>query len=301
MTPTITTQTVVTKEKVNLSLDMNTDLFWTYIKQRFNKDFANLVCHELNFFVPIAFNSVENLDSLKKYIDRRLEKLDANSIKIYFEHEGDCQSKLIMNNAYLMVLDNFREEITQLINKKKKPFGGVTFSDSTDTSTDNHKMRSKKRKSEIGDTRERVQRRRRQNRPNKHSRDEWSFSSDEYVAPTSAEVGPSCNFNDRYDYDLYTIGRLDYFCCKHFVLKTATEIRKFQHRAQCRLQMHQENLYEYFKFMRNSRDIMLTLENYVSEKITSSNDDENNLTKIDLIIDKLIDIKKSYNFVNFSE
>ncbi|CAF4273741.1 unnamed protein product, partial [Rotaria magnacalcarata] len=47
---------------------------------------------------------------------------------------------------------------------------GVTFSDSTDTSTDNLKMRSKKRKSEIGDTRERVQRLRRQNRPNKHSR-----------------------------------------------------------------------------------------------------------------------------------
>jgi hypothetical protein len=48
-------QTTVTKEKVNLSLDMNTDSFWTYLKQRFNENFANLVCYELNFLVPSSF------------------------------------------------------------------------------------------------------------------------------------------------------------------------------------------------------------------------------------------------------
>ncbi len=69
-------QTTVTKEKVNLSLDMNTDSFWTYLKQRFNENFANLVCYELNFFVPSSFMSVENLDSLKKYIDRRKGKFN---------------------------------------------------------------------------------------------------------------------------------------------------------------------------------------------------------------------------------
>ena len=116
-------QTIMTKEKVNISLDMNTDVFWDYLKQRFNEHFANLVCYELNFFVPMAFISVENLDSLTKYIDRRLEKLNENSIKIYFECEGDSQSKIIMNKSYLMVLDSFREEVIQLINKKKKCFG----------------------------------------------------------------------------------------------------------------------------------------------------------------------------------
>jgi hypothetical protein len=69
-------QTTVTKEKVNLSLDMNTDSFWTYLKQRFNENFANLVCYELNFFVPSSFMSVEKIDSLKKYIDRRKGKFN---------------------------------------------------------------------------------------------------------------------------------------------------------------------------------------------------------------------------------
>jgi hypothetical protein len=57
-------QTIVSKQNITLSLDMNTDIFWTYIEQRLNADFANLVCYELNFFVPLAFTSVENLDSL---------------------------------------------------------------------------------------------------------------------------------------------------------------------------------------------------------------------------------------------
>jgi len=118
-------QTTVTKEKVNLSLDMNTDSFWTYLKQRFNENFANLVCHELNFFVPLTFTSVENLDSLKKYIDCRKEKLNENAIKIYFECE-DNPEDIIMNKSYLWVLDAFRQEVIQLFNKKKKSFGELT-------------------------------------------------------------------------------------------------------------------------------------------------------------------------------
>lgn len=118
-------QTTVTKEKVNLSLDMNTDSFWTYLKQRFNENFANLVCYELNFFVPSSFMSVENLDSLKKYIDRRKGKLNANSIKIYFKCEDNSED-IIMNKSYLWVLDAFRQEVIQLFNKKKKSFGELT-------------------------------------------------------------------------------------------------------------------------------------------------------------------------------
>ena len=115
-------QTTVTEEKVNLNLDMNTDSFWTYLNHRFNENFANLVCHELNFFVPLSFMSVENLESLQKYIDRRKEKLNENSIKIYFEHE-DNSGDIIMNKCYLWVLDAFRQEVIQLFNKKKKSFG----------------------------------------------------------------------------------------------------------------------------------------------------------------------------------
>lgn len=112
----------MTKEEVNLSLDMNTDSFWTYLKQRFNENFANLVCYELNFFVPSSFMSVENLDSLKQYIDRRKKKLNENSIKIYFEREDNSEN-IIMNKSYLWVLDAFRQEIVQLFEKKKKSFG----------------------------------------------------------------------------------------------------------------------------------------------------------------------------------
>lgn len=118
-------QTTVTKEKVNLNLDMNTDSFWTYLKQRFNENFANLVCHELNFFVPSTFMSVDNLDSLKKYIDRRKGKLNETSIKIYFECEDNSED-IIMNTSYLWALDAFRQEVIQLFNKKKKSFGELT-------------------------------------------------------------------------------------------------------------------------------------------------------------------------------
>jgi hypothetical protein len=41
-------QTIMTKEKVSLTLDINTDVFWTYLKQRFVDDFAKLVYYELN-------------------------------------------------------------------------------------------------------------------------------------------------------------------------------------------------------------------------------------------------------------
>jgi hypothetical protein len=41
-------QTIMTKEKVSLTLDINTDVFWTYLKQHFVDDFAKLVYYELN-------------------------------------------------------------------------------------------------------------------------------------------------------------------------------------------------------------------------------------------------------------
>ncbi len=69
--------------------------------------------------------SVENLDSLKKCIDRRKGKLNANSIKIYFECEDNSED-IIMNKSYLWVLDAFRQEVIQLFNKKKKSFGELT-------------------------------------------------------------------------------------------------------------------------------------------------------------------------------
>jgi len=70
--------------------------------------------------------SVENLDSFKQYIDRRIKKLNENSIKIYFEHQNNSEFKMILNDCYLTVLDNFREEAIQLINQKKRSFGEFT-------------------------------------------------------------------------------------------------------------------------------------------------------------------------------
>ncbi len=65
--------------------------------------------------------SVENSESLKKYIDCRKEKLNENSIKIYFERE-DNSGDIVINKTYFWILDTVRQEVIQLFNKKKKSF-----------------------------------------------------------------------------------------------------------------------------------------------------------------------------------
>ncbi|CAF0946651.1 unnamed protein product [Rotaria sordida] len=122
--------------------------------------------------------------------------MNENSIKLFFEKNEDSPSK-----------------------------GNVVMSDSTDTSADGDKSNSRKRRGDSTvDTMEHsVKHRKRQIRANKHNRDEWSFSSDEYMLPTMDEQESSHDWKARNDYNLYTIGRLDHFCCKHLMLKTPTE------------------------------------------------------------------------------
>ncbi|CAF4197562.1 unnamed protein product [Rotaria sordida] len=86
--------------------------------------------------------------------------MNENSIKLFFEKNEDSPSK-----------------------------GNVVTSDSTDTSADGDKSNSRKRRGDSTvDTMEHsVKHRKRQIRANKHNRDEWSFSSDEYMLPTVDE------------------------------------------------------------------------------------------------------------------
>jgi hypothetical protein len=59
--------------------------------------------------------------------------------------------------------------------------------------------------------------------------------------------------------------------------------------------MHQEHLYEYFRFIRNNDRIMSILGNLIKDNITNGND--NITTKIHLIINKLVEIKQTFGFV----
>jgi hypothetical protein len=74
------------------------------------------------------------------------------------------------------------------------------------------------------------------------------------------------------------------------------EVRRFQHQAQCHLQMHQENFYEYLRFIRNDDRIMTSLEHYLNKNVPESTDD-NLMTRIQLIIGKLVEIKLKFGFV----
>jgi hypothetical protein len=107
------------KERYNLNLEMNTDGFWRYLKGRFNEDFANLICFDLNLFVPLSFVGIGSLEGLKKHIGHRSKKCSENSLKIFFDHD-DENSKLMMNDSAILVINSLREDVVELFKKKKK-------------------------------------------------------------------------------------------------------------------------------------------------------------------------------------
>lgn len=59
--------------------------------------------------------------------------------------------------------------------------------------------------------------------------------------------------------------------------------------------MHQEHLYEYFRFIRSNDRVMSMLGDLIKDNITNGND--NITTKIHLITNKLVEIKQTFEFV----
>ncbi|CAF4515197.1 unnamed protein product, partial [Rotaria sp. Silwood1] len=70
-------------------------------------------------------------------------------------------------------------------------------------------------------------------------------------------------------------------------------IREFQHMAQLELSMYKENLFEYFRFIRNNKDVLNELLTIASdlEKAGSSE-------KQKQLVQHLIEIKEKTGFVN---
>lgn len=150
------------RERSALNLDLNTDNFCRYLEENFNIDFANLICFDLNLFVPLSFISLQTQDDLKKHIDNRAQKLTDRSLAIfYYEDEN---SKWKMNDSTVLVIDSLRDDIIRLFKRKKSKSSGryrywirclflslpykIIFSDSTDTTNnENNTQKSRKRKS----------------------------------------------------------------------------------------------------------------------------------------------------------
>ncbi|CAF3380461.1 unnamed protein product [Rotaria sp. Silwood1] len=74
---------------------------------------------------------------------------------------------------------------------------------------------------------------------------------------------------------------------------TDRKIREFQHMAQLELSMYKENLFEYFRFIRNNKDVLNELLTIASdlEKAGSSE-------KQKQLVQHLIEIKEKTGFVN---
>ncbi|CAF0994324.1 unnamed protein product [Rotaria sordida] len=149
----------------------------------------------------------------------------------------------------------------------------TTSTTETDVNSDGDKENRRKisRASTSNDKLNDKRRRRKNKNSNNHDYNDvqWSFSSDEeYQPPLIEQLYPSSmsSARDRADFELTRTGRIDYFCEKYLYLTGVIVIRKFIHEAQINLSMHQENFYEFLRFIRNSSTFLIEIQE-IAEKI----------------------------------
>ncbi|CAF2130789.1 unnamed protein product [Rotaria magnacalcarata] len=133
---------------------------------------------------------------------------------------------------------------------------------------------------------------------NNNNNVEWSFSSGEdYQPPLLEQLYPSSHSShtDITEFYFITRGRLDYFCEKYLCVTGVTAIREFQHAAQLQLLVHKENLYELLRFIRRTPNYFTSI-----QEIGRKYKDEGVEVQIKELVNHLIDIRKTSNFVNIT-
>ncbi|CAM4877478.1 unnamed protein product [Rotaria socialis] len=299
-----------TTTALKLHIDMTAQCFRSFIKQQLTEEVATFICEELLFLVPIAFTSVNNLEELKMNIARRYEKISQNSKSIFYY--TNAQDKLEILPMPLAMIDKIRQDVHNLMNKKqkRKHFGKMiddkwnslsdrfafVYSDSTTSdSGDTRVIHPNKRTTEANDLSS-YKYRKRSYRKSNHERHEWSFSSDEdYYVPGSAEILTMSNSVDSLNYQFYTLTRLDHFCVTHLKLQLPVQIRKFQHNAELELSLHRENLYQFFRYIRNNAEFLKIIED-CAQQCLSIGDIHEHITRL---VHQLKVIKKTSGFTPY--
>ena len=180
------------KLKSNLSLEINAGGFSNYLKHRFNEEFANLICLDLNFFVPLSLTFIENLDDLKKHIEeqRKHQRLFSKDLFPFRK----CQFQ-INHEQTLFNDDQSFARRNHRTTGEKKPFWSVaqsnreddenfclgqrTISDSTDTTTNDDKQQKAKRR-RMSNVDDKIPRRKRQVRSFLFHEWVWSKSANDF-------------------------------------------------------------------------------------------------------------------------
>ncbi|CAF3512245.1 unnamed protein product [Rotaria socialis] len=279
-----------TTTALKLHIDMTAQCFRSFIKQQLTEEVATFICEELLFLVPIAFTSVNNLEELKMNIARRYEKISQNSKSIFYY--TNAQDKLEILPMPLAMIDKIRQDVHNLMNKKQKR---KHFDSTTSDSGDTRVIHPNKRTTEANDLSS-YKYRKRSYRKSNHERHEWSFSSDEdYYVPGSAEILTMSNSVDSLNYQFYTLTRLDHFCVTHLKLQLPVQIRKFQHNAELELSLHRENLYQFFRYIRNNAEFLKIIED-CAQQCLSIGDIHEHITRL---VHQLKVIKKTSGFTPY--
>lgn len=104
-----------------LDLSMNAAEFRSYLTNRYLEEIANLICVELQCFVPISLASFTSRQSLKLHIKKSLPNVGERSRKLFYTQIGENgNEKYEISAAVLNLIELLRKELNCLLITAKK-------------------------------------------------------------------------------------------------------------------------------------------------------------------------------------